>query len=1248
MTPNNFADQAAVEVIRSALWRESGSRAAIMVGAGFSRNAEPKSASTREMPSWAQMANSLCAKLYPVDSNTKTSALQDAMSTSGFLRLAQEYKVAFGQGPLNEQIRALVPDNEYEPGKLHKMLLNLPWTDIHTTNWDTLLERGALETFDIDYDVVRTFSEIPTSKRPRIVKLHGSFPAHEPFIFTEEDYRTYPRSHAPFVNLVQQSLMESVLCLIGFSGDDPNFLHWTGWVRDNLGVHAPKIYLVGCLSLSNHRRRMLEDRNVVPVDLSGLLGFEIWPEGKRHFYATEWFLRSLSIRAQYDQKTWPERPQENRAWPTHLPPPIFPTELLPEVEPMAPEIMHMSGVNEGSVIKVANIWKKNRDIYPGWMIAPLAVRDRLWKATFSWIRPISSEIDRLSPTEYLFVLDQLIWRLETCLSPHFVNVMESAKITLGRIDILARKIHAPDGVSQNEGIDWSETVKAWIRVSIWVAIDARCSGDFEAASVTLQSAKQFALDYDDLHNSIEFEQCLILRDQAKHEELISALSRWSIKGGDSAWHIRKCGLLAGVGLNEEVKSCLESALHQTRKYRRRDYLDHAAYSREAWLLWLSASLKFPQSVLSGDTDYDESVQRLRRLGDYECNVLDEFEQLVEKLNHAVQHPHSDTSEKTDFFGRRSQSMHFINGMDERVKRAYEVIRLADATGFPSSISIVKMLSEGLRVASKVIISDEGWMGLLWTIRASSAASDNDMEMLSQTRIALLAPKHIELGHTYVIAEIKTALGSTQQQYRQHWKHRLPAAIEIHARLLSRARDTDYENEIALLCDLLKNDRCIADHNTHHPISTLLINLFKVVPKSKLIEKMPSLFALPINSIERLPEPADFWPGNGGRSPSPYTRSNHDWTETLQFLIGQSESSDVRIRATALRRIMIAHRIGYLDDALQAKVANVVWKSNFCDDAGWPLGDLYPWAYFSLPEPKQEHRLKIFRKKFLAETVELNDFSLKIIGTSSWVAKENNLSLVFNRQELKRLKYAFSEWAKRKVKTPEIGLSAILSQGSGPDLTALHGLTFLVEVLKLDSQLATQIWDKLEILENQDTFVVMQIYPLLLLSLPDRYADVENKIRTAINSTDSSICTAACQALLAWCDLTQAHKQAPRPSVDLIVELGRMISSVRRPIIISALELTAQITLRGPAWARDALAIGTHDGLLALFKKPPYPQELEDELDIPRMRQAISRVVAAIKATYHNAPSIFDEWYQVLSEDPLQEVRLALQFDTYAD
>ena len=44
--------------------------------------------------------------------------------------------------------------------------------------------------------------------------------------------------------------MENTFVLIGFSGDDPNFLQWSGWVRDNLGPSTPPIYLCGLLGVA--------------------------------------------------------------------------------------------------------------------------------------------------------------------------------------------------------------------------------------------------------------------------------------------------------------------------------------------------------------------------------------------------------------------------------------------------------------------------------------------------------------------------------------------------------------------------------------------------------------------------------------------------------------------------------------------------------------------------------------------------------------------------------------------------------------------------------------------------------------------------------------------------------------------------------------------------------------------------------------------------------------------------------------
>ena len=197
--------------------------AALLVGAGFSKYAELPAPDTLEPPLWGDLASAMAMQLYPLAPN---DAPKDP------LRLAEEYRTNFGQAALDEFVRMHIPDRKWEPGSLHRRLLNLPWSDILTTNWDTLLERAADDVSAYTYDIVRLTADLPHVRAPRIVKLHGSIGTSDHFIIAEEDYRTYPVRFAPFVNLARQIFIENELCLLGFSGDDPNFLQWSGWVRD--------------------------------------------------------------------------------------------------------------------------------------------------------------------------------------------------------------------------------------------------------------------------------------------------------------------------------------------------------------------------------------------------------------------------------------------------------------------------------------------------------------------------------------------------------------------------------------------------------------------------------------------------------------------------------------------------------------------------------------------------------------------------------------------------------------------------------------------------------------------------------------------------------------------------------------------------------------------------------------------------------------------------------------------------------
>lgn len=274
-------------------------KASLMVGAGFSKNAKSKGAKDIQPPNWNELADKMYCELYPELSDMDNKQKQEwekqrIIKTSGknVTKLAEEYIVNFDRNKMNRLIENSIADDLFLPGELHKRLLKLAWEDIFTTNYDTLLEQAANLVFrENSYQLICSQNDIPGSISPRIVKLHGSIPQVKPYIICDEDYRTYPVKYAPMVNTVQQAMLETRLCLIGFSGDDPNFQNWMGWLRDNMGDCCPIIYLIGIYDdLSETERKLLESKQIMIIDISCLVEEG---EADRHRVAISKFLDLL-------------------------------------------------------------------------------------------------------------------------------------------------------------------------------------------------------------------------------------------------------------------------------------------------------------------------------------------------------------------------------------------------------------------------------------------------------------------------------------------------------------------------------------------------------------------------------------------------------------------------------------------------------------------------------------------------------------------------------------------------------------------------------------------------------------------------------------------------------------------------------------------------------------------------------------------------------------------------------------------
>ena len=269
----------------------SANHAAVMVGAGFSKNADKISSTDKWFKNWNELSDMFYDTVYGKGGPGK--------EYNSSLRLAQEVEITVGRPKLEKILKDAVPDEYYGPSKVHIKLMELPWRDIFTTNYDTLLERAADKVSKRRYNVVVNQEDLVNSNdAPRILKLHGSFPSQRPFIITEEDYRTYPIKFAAMVNTVQQALLENVFCMVGFSCEDPNFLNWIGWIHDNLGKSSSqKIYMISVTHISDAKQKLLFDKNIIVVDLQ-----ELYPEKEISERLLCFFERLVSLTEEKEKK----------------------------------------------------------------------------------------------------------------------------------------------------------------------------------------------------------------------------------------------------------------------------------------------------------------------------------------------------------------------------------------------------------------------------------------------------------------------------------------------------------------------------------------------------------------------------------------------------------------------------------------------------------------------------------------------------------------------------------------------------------------------------------------------------------------------------------------------------------------------------------------------------------------------------------------------------------------------------------
>ncbi|MGD9504584.1 MAG: SIR2 family protein [Syntrophobacteraceae bacterium] len=1212
-----------------------------MIGAGFSRNARKAGLAKQEFPLWMDLAASLYTKLYPpADGEQSRHHLPNALSASGLLRIAQEYEAAFGRGSLHSVIKELTPDDGHVPDEMHTRLLRLPWRDIFTTNWDTLLERTRDFVLDRTYDIVRTYDEIPSASKPRIVKLHGSLPAHFPFIATEEDSRTYPRRFAPFVNTVQQAMMETVFCLIGFSGDDPNFLNWSGWVRDNLGELAPKIYLAGWLDLSPHRRRMLEDRNVVPIDISRHQQALKWPENLRHRYATEWILHTLEHGRPYDITEWPSPPSLSPPQiPEHLQPVEIVTISAPKKEPPPPNMGSAPADLPEQVRSIIQAWKHNRNVYPGWLVLPPARRHLVEESLADWEEAILQTLPEFEPIEALLTMRELVWRRENLLEPLSEEVEKAVQDALCEVDCGERKIRGKN----DHTVAWAGIREAWTDLAFALLTGARLRFDSDDFERRLAALRPFQDDRPEVVQRIHHEKCLRALYSLDFAQLEKLLKEWNPEGGDPIWMSRKAAILVEMGRNDEAVSLLNQSLSVVREARGREGT-LACPSREGWILCFAIAFSPSIRKLTDETvDGPPPFGRWKQLAALECDAFSQKRRFLEALK-------NDTEEKEaplfDLGARPGKTIHFSLAAYKRRVAANQAVRLCEVAGLPPSAADFVVASDLLNLAADHLVNTDAALTFRMVLRMSRSEADKTFNRIwTRSRIAAMPMEHVTTLADSISSVISYALPRFTRSMKSDdpWLDRLRIATEALSRLALRFPSEHAEERLRQALGYYQTKEMALHRWLYKPMRHLLHRTWEAIPKERRSVLVLDLLTAPISGINGFQSFKD-WPDPGelfdstdkSIAPPRGPETEGRWSE-VAHMIRQGLNKAGEPRSRAALRLAAAGRWDCFTEDERNLIAEALWQ----DHNHLPDGAiLFDWVFLLLPEPEPGLAEKRFREKWLGpkeltKKEEFCEFFWKL-GNAFDSLRGLQQPLTLSEEECSNISASIEKWADLPLPQNQLFFSEWGIR------EAVVGLQSILREINLPPPIAEKLYRRaLEL--NQTETPGFQLFGGLTKSLPDRLDELSMSMRKGLSSEKAVLAEEAVLGLKRWLThSTEKSSASPPPPLDLLREAGVMIATRRRGVLFRALELARRVFLSGASEQRDAIASLAIEGMRYLIEELRYDRDHDEksEKDIPLLRWSCAHLALAMSVSgYENDPTVAD-WVDIARNDPLPEVRYA--------
>lgn len=321
------------------------------------------------------------------------------------------------------------------------------------------------------------------------------------------------------------------------------------------------------------------------------------------------------------------------------------------------------------ILGVAETWRHNRSLYPGWVVLPPQNRRDLWRKTEQWIRYVEKNLGDLTYDERIWVLEELLWRIQRCLRPLDWALRHESISVFG------------DGFES----DWvdeanQQALRRWIRIGLSLLQSYRWNGEYTVVNKINSLLESHVDSFPDLHAWLKYEHILCDLGEGKIEAAVNRLDSWDVPDSFSFWKIKRAGILIEVGNTDKGLREIEEALARIRRSKGGKVASYGALSKEGFALLIrDLTRRANQDAPSSNVD------RWTTLANYRADVRTQVEDLMEQVqssspglsagSHVYQDPMTGL-----FSGRFS----FVegSGVDEAIRPGYQLAAYFEIGGIP--------------------------------------------------------------------------------------------------------------------------------------------------------------------------------------------------------------------------------------------------------------------------------------------------------------------------------------------------------------------------------------------------------------------------------------------------------------------------------------------------------------------------------------------------------------------------------------